>query len=87
MGGGRGTLMPTSTGVGGKQAVIQSAITIANIAPNFFILLLPFKRLNEPLHIVNAKKWVVTSLSFDVLIKLSIHDSFHFQEFKHDESP
>ncbi len=27
-----------------------------------------------------------TSLSFDVLIKLFIHDSFRLQEFKHDES-
>jgi hypothetical protein len=40
MGGGRGTLMPISTGAGGKQAAMKSGITIANIAPNLFMLLL-----------------------------------------------
>jgi hypothetical protein len=45
MGGGRGTLTSTSTGGGGTQAAIESAITIASIAPNVFILILLFKSL------------------------------------------
>jgi hypothetical protein len=38
-----------STGAGGKQATMKSGIAIANIAPNFFTLLLLLKIYDGPL--------------------------------------
>jgi hypothetical protein len=61
----------------------SNKVPINTILFIFFHLLCSFNPKNQNFLFLSIRQ---TPLVFDVLIKLFIHDSFRFQEFKHDES-